>query len=79
MSRFGAEKRRQGVTEKGLERKRVEEGGCCEEEASREGGGGWERKGQWFRVVRKDNLFYLANVQSNAPAARDRMVRGAAG
>ena len=25
------------------------------------------------------NFFYLANVLSNVPAARDRMVRGAAG
>ena len=46
MSRFGAEKWRQGVTEKV-----------------------WKRRG---------NFFYLANVLSNAPAARERMVRGAA-
>ena len=38
-----------------------------------------ERRGQWLRGVRKRNFLYMANVLSNARAARDRMVRGAAG
>ena len=44
-----------------------------------EGGGGKERKRQWLLVVRKGIFFYLANVLSHAPTARDGMVRGVAG